>query len=454
MADKDGDKVYFQLLRRWEMKLTRYTICFCCLVLIGLWFASPMLQEATSLQQAPQSVAPTLTRVDPDSDIVVGGKTVKIIGEHFQDGATVTIGGKAASNVIFVSPTELTVVVPAGIAGSADVVVTNPDGKSDTLTGGFTYIEPPPTLTRVDPDSDIVVGGKTVKIIGEHFQDGATVTIGGKAASNVIFVSPTELTVVVPAGIAGSADVVVTNPDGESDTLADGFTYIEAPQFPPYDVNQDGEVNISDLVAVASQFNTVGEGLPEDVNGDGTVNIFDLVDIANHFGEGSTQGAPSSIPLPTPAVLAKVETPHQFTLDQEANRRLRAALTEIEGRADANPDLRFVANLLRRWLIDNRTIPTETRLYPNFPNPFNPETWIPYQLAEAAEVHISIYDVKGQPIRELSIGFREAGNYTSQLDAVYWNGRNDIGQLVTSGIYFYTLSAGDFSDTRKMLILK
>ena len=334
------------------------------------------------------------------------------------------------------------------------MVVTNPDGKSDTLTGGFTYIEPPPTLTRVDPDSDIVVGGKTVKIIGEHFQDGATVTIGGKAASNVIFVSPTELTVVVPAGIAGSADVVVTNPDGESDTLADGFTYIEAPQFPPYDVNQDGEVNISDLVAVASQFNTVGEGLPEDVNGDGTVNIFDLVDIANHFGEGSTQGAPSSIPLPTPAVLAKVETPHQFTLDQEANRRLRAALTEIEGRADANPDLRFVANLLRRWLIDNRTIPTETRLYPNFPNPFNPETWIPYQLAEAAEVHISIYDVKGQPIRELSIGFREAGNYTSQLDAVYWNGRNDIGQLVTSGIYFYTLSAGDFSDTRKMLILK
>ena len=68
---------------------------------------------------------------------------------------------------------------------------------------------------------------------------------------------------------------------------------------------------------------------------------------------------------------------------------------------------------------------------------FNPETWIPYQLAEAAEVHISIYDVKGQPIRGLPIGFREAGNYTSQSEAVYWNGRNDIGQLVTSGIYFY-----------------
>ena len=455
MVDKDGDKVDSQLLRGWGLKLTRHTIYFFYLVLIGLWFAEPMLQEVVSLQQSAQSVAPTLTRVDPNRDMVVGGATVTIIGENFQDGATVTIGGKAASNVIFVSPTELTVEVPAGGAGSADVVVTNPDGKSDTLAGGFTYIKPPPPmLTRVDPNRDMVVGGVNVTIIGENFQDGATVTIGGKAASNVIFVSSTELTVEVPAGVAGSVDVIATNPDGESDTLANGFTYTEVPQLPPYDVNQDGEVNILDLVAVASQFNTVGDGLPEDVNGDGTVNILDLVGVANHFGKGSTQGAPSLVPLPTSAVLAKAETPHRFALDPEANRRLRAALTEIEGKAETNPDLRFVANLLRRWLTDNRTFPTGTRLYPNFPNPFNPETWIPYQLAEAAEVHISIYDVKGQPVRELPIGFREAGSYTSQSEAVYWNGRNDIGQLVTSGIYFYTLSAGDFSDTRKMLILK
>ena len=398
--------------------------------------------------------SPTLTRVNPNNDVVAGGATVQIIGKDFQDGASVTIGGNAASNVIFVSPTEVTVVVPAGVAGSADVVVTNPDGKSDTLTGGFTYIEPSPTLTRVNPNNDVVAGGATVRIIGENFQDGVTVTIGGNAASNVIFVSPTELTVEVPAGVAGGADVVVTNPDGKSDTLAGGFTYIETPQFSPYDVNQDGHINILDLVAAASQFNTVGEGLSEDVNGDGTVNIFDLVAIADHFSQDAAQGAPSLVSLPTPTQLAKEGTQHRIALDPEAYGRLRTALAESERQANTNPNVRFVANLLYRWLTDSGTIRNETRLYPNFPNPFNPETWMPYQLADAAEVHISIYDAKGQPVRELPIGFRIAGIYTSRSEAVYWNGRNDIGELVTSGIYFYTLRAGDFSDTRKMLILK
>ena len=264
------------------MKLTKRIIYFFCLALIGLWFAAPTLQAEINQQSAAQSVAPILTRVEPNNDMVTGGATVRIIGENFQDGATVTIGGNAASNVIFVSPTELAVEVPAGTAGSADVVVTNPDGKSSTLAGGFTYIElPPPTLTRVEPDNDMVTGGATIQIIGEDFQDGATVTIGGNAASNVAFVSPTELAVEVPAGVAGSADIVVTNPDGKSDTLVAGFTY--APS--PYDVNEDGVVNILDLVRTASQFGETGTGLPGDVNGDGMINILDLVAVANRFSE-------------------------------------------------------------------------------------------------------------------------------------------------------------------------
>jgi len=259
------------------MKLTKHTIYFFCLVLIGLWFAVLTSQTAHS---ATQSVAPTLTHVEPDNDMVTGGATVQIIGENFQDGATVTIGGNAASNVIFISPTELVVEAPPGVAGSADIVVTNPDGKSSTLTGGFTYIEPPPpTVTRVEPDNAVATGGATVQIIGENFQDGAAVTIGGNAASNVIFVSPTELSVEAPPGTTGNVDIVVTNPDGKSDTLADGFTYTPL----PYDVTGDGVVNILDLVRVASQFGQAGAGLSGDVNGDGMVNILDLVAIANNL---------------------------------------------------------------------------------------------------------------------------------------------------------------------------
>ena len=140
-----------------------------------------------------------------------------------------------------------------------------------------------PTLTRVEPDNDVVTGGATVQIIGEDFQDGATVTIGGNAASNLIFVSPTELMVEVPAGVVGSVDVVVTNPDGKSDTLVDGFTY--TPEFLPYDVTQDGAINILDLVRVASQLGQTGEGLSGDVNGDDIVNILDLVAVAKHFSQ-------------------------------------------------------------------------------------------------------------------------------------------------------------------------
>ena len=208
------------------MKLAKHTIYLFCLVFTGLWFSTQTLHAA---QSSAQVVAPTVTRIEPSSDEVAGGALIEITGKDFQDGATITIGGNAASDVIFVSPTELTAVVPAGAAGSADVVVTNPDGKSDTLAGGFTYTKPPPALTRLEPASDMVRGGANVRIIGENFQDGATVTIGGNATSNVIFISSTELTAVVPAGAAGSADVVVTNPDGKSDTLTGGFTYIEPP---------------------------------------------------------------------------------------------------------------------------------------------------------------------------------------------------------------------------------
>lgn len=98
--------------------------------------------------------------------------------------------------------------------------------------------------------------------------------------------------------------------------------------------------------------------------------------------------------------------------------------------------------------------PKETILLPNYPNPFNPETWIPYQLTTPEDVSISIYTAGGQLVRKLDLGHQVVGIYNGKNRAAYWNGRNALGEPVASGVYFYTLTAGEFTATRKMLIRK
>ncbi len=98
--------------------------------------------------------------------------------------------------------------------------------------------------------------------------------------------------------------------------------------------------------------------------------------------------------------------------------------------------------------------PENTALLANYPNPFNPETWIPYQLAESAEVTVHIYAASGVLVRTLVLGHQAAGVYQRRSHAVYWDGKNEVGEPVASGVYFYTLTAGDFTATRKMLIRK
>ena len=99
-------------------------------------------------------------------------------------------------------------------------------------------------------------------------------------------------------------------------------------------------------------------------------------------------------------------------------------------------------------------IPAETELLRNYPNPFNPETWIPYHLSEDADVKLTIYDISGEMVRDIDVGHQTAAKYDTRAKAIYWDGRNRFGEQVASGIYFYHLDAGDFSGTRKMVILK
>ena len=126
----------------------------------------------------------------------------------------------------------------------------------------------------------------------------------------------------------------------------------------------------------------------------------------------------------------------------------------------ASEKLRFVvtpdtlANAVLPITLEGIGIPQQSLLLQNYPNPFNPETWIPYRLSESAPVTLSIYDTTGRLVRTLSLGFKPAGFYQGRARAAYWDGRNDVGERVSSGVYFYRLSTPSFHQMKRMIILK
>ena len=194
-------------------------------------------------------------------------------------------------------------------------------------------------------------------------------------------------------------------------------------------------MNVLDLVVVASELGNAGANLTVDVNRDGVINILDLIVVAGMFD--GTAAAPSMQPQ-VPETLTAVE--------------VQGWLTDARALEVRNPIMKRGFLVLEQLLIS--LTPKETELLSNYPNPFNPETWIPYRLAEDAFVTLTIYDLSGQVIRTLDVGHRIASAYENRAKAIHWDGRNDLGEPVASGIYFYTLTAGDFSATRRMVILK
>ena len=205
----------------------------------------------------------------------------------------------------------------------------------------------------------------------------------------------------------------------------------------PWDINNDGIVDTHDLIMVSNSFEAETPQHPKaDVNKDGRIDIIDLLLVAAHFGECSEPAAPSTHPHIRPEHLSLIDK----------------WLTEARLSDDGSDVFRHGIETLEHLI--NTAIPTRTVLLPNYPNPFNPETWIPYDLARDGDVHIYIYDVKGRVIRQLMIGFQVAGTYRSQSRAAHWDGRNSVGESVASGTYFCTLQAGRFKTTRQMVIFK
>ena len=143
----------------------------------------------------------------------------------------------------------------------------------------------------------------------------------------------------------------------------------------------------------------------------------------------------------------------------ELGDRLELTVTDTHGNT-ASENFNFTVNPMHlatavlHVTLDGIGMPKRSLLLQNYPNPFNPETWIPYRLSEKGQVFISIYDTKGTPIRTLLLGYRSAGFYQNRERAAYWDGRNDFGEPVASGVYFYQLTTPSFQQTRRMLILK
>ena len=218
-----------------------------------------------------------------------------------------------------------------------------------------------------------------------------------------------------------------------------------APQMSVYDVNRDGIVNLLDLATLAEMLGQKGDGLSGDINDDGVVNIFDLVAVSAHFDNAATLAAPAVRRGHRLFFL----TPTDVSVTPETIQKwIAMAHTADDG------SLTFRRGIVNLYTLLAMLTPAETALLPNYPNPFNPETWIPYRLAHAADVTLTIYDTKGAPVRQFGLGYQPAGYYTNRAKAAYWDGRSETGEPAASGVYFYSLSAGNYSATRKMLILK
>ena len=200
----------------------------------------------------------------------------------------------------------------------------------------------------------------------------------------------------------------------------------------PEDIDRDGVVGIRDILTVATVYGQRASALPAgDLNGDGVLGIADMAVIEVARGDVSVAG-PSA--RGSGAALVERWLREGSRLD-DGTPVFRRGIAALEG----------ILAALR---------PGATVLLPNYPNPFNPETWIPFDLSEAADVTVRVYDMQGRAVRRIALGHLDVGTYRGRSDAAYWDGRNELGESVASGVYIYELRAGTVVERRSMVIRK
>ncbi len=309
------------------------------------------------------------------------------------------------------------------------------EGKALSVNGQANFWRDP----DIDTESGTIVGAASVitETGGTDIEDNVLMILTFQAKE----LGRTMLTL---------QDVKISDPEGKSLLFLATNAFITIS--PPWDVVPDSVIDVLDMVAVGQHLASprlaalltvqgdVGSAPDEEYNPDvdrnGAVDVDDLILVSNHFGE----------------VYNDSDADQQLSLRTEARR----AYDMINAAPYNSPAIRkFKAHLKRLLAMDHSTsLPISSDLLPNYPNPFNPDTWIPYHLARSNDVVISIYSITGQLIRTLNLGHKEPGFYTGKGKAAHWDGKSDNGEGLASGLYFYIMRAGDFTATRKMLLTK
>ena len=390
-------------------------------------------------------------------------------GSLTTDATTVTIStGQVESEVLIVNRTPGTSGDVSVDIGVIPGIPTNHQGYALAKSGTLPLVvisgiaEPPPSTNNPPVFTE---GASTTRTVAENTAAGTnigsavsatdadgdilTYTLGGTDAAAFSIDSTTgqlRTQAALNAAIKSVYFVTVAVSDDKIGAVSGGVHTVtisviinvtDAEMPPMLDVNSDDVVDIVDLLLVAASFGVTVDPTtpnPADVNDDGVVDLTDLLLVIG--GMGSTGG----VAVVAAPVLSEANLHYWIA---EAKRHALGDVTFEKGIA-----------VLEQLLGAVRPTPKETLLLSNYPNPFNPETWIPYQLAKDAEVTVTISDVSGVVVRELVLGHKPAGVYHSRARAAHWDGRNAFGEKVASGVYFYIFTAGDFTATRKMIIRK
>ena len=233
----------------------------------------------------------------------------------------------------------------------------------------------------------------------------------------------------------------------------ESFVDIGGGALPNPDVNNDNRVDILDLLIVWVNIGKEVKDFPQaDVNQDGIINKKDIIAVANALEFPKDAAAPVNFVYNQIRGIT-IRAGQVYIGDKIVSEKMVQQLLNTVRQAN-NGSFTLKRSIAMLELVLAAMTPGKTVLLANYPNPFNPETWIPYQLSKAAEVSLTIYDIHGRVVRDLDLGYQRAGIYYNQSRAAYWDGKNSVGEPVASGVYFYTLTAGDFTATRKMLIRK